>query len=219
MRSRPKGRLGAVYINTPELRAGGSIGYVSDGSGIETPVLLAAMPQVHDPFFHQSVVLLVHHDEEGSFGLIVNRPTELKIADILEGMEISWGGPPEALAYFGGPVRPQLGTVIYADDDRDELTATSEVAPGIHTTQHFGDLEALAEKPPEDLRLVLGYAGWGQRQLIDEILRNDWLTAPVRTDLIFARAPEEAWETTLRSVGVDPASLPNWTAGADPSAN
>ena len=194
---------------------------MSAAEGIETPLLLAAMPQVHDPFFHQSVVLLVHHnDEEGSFGLIVNRPTELKIADILEGMKIGWGGSPDALAYFGGPVQPQLGTVIYGGDDRTEkLSAASEVFPGIGTTQHYRDLELLAHRPPARIRLVLGYAGWGEEQLLGEILRNDWVTAPVKADLIFPTEPETAWETTLRSVGLDPASLPSWTPDPDSSAN
>ena len=179
------------------------------------------MPQVHDPFFHQSVVLLVHHDDEGSFGLILNRPTELKIADVLKGMKIDWGGHPEALAFFGGPVRPPPATVIYTTEQADSETmcAASDLCPGIRTTQHFGDLEALARHPPEKLRLVLGYAGWGEQQLLAEILRNDWLTAPVQTDLIFPEPPDNAWETTLRSVGVDPASLPSWTPPAESSAN
>lgn len=193
---------------------------MSSSSGIETPVLLAAMPQVRDPFFHQSVVLLIHHDEEGSFGLIVNRPTELKVAEILQGMKITWGGSPEAMAYFGGPVRPQLGTVLYAGSlpEVSGLTANSEIYPGVQSTQHFGDLELLAKAPPEHLRLVLGYAGWGEEQLIEEILRNDWLTAPVQQQLVFSSQPEEAWERTLRSVGVDPTSLPTWTC-SDGDAN
>jgi putative transcriptional regulator len=194
---------------------------MSDGSGIETPVLLAAMPQVRDPFFHQSVVLLIHHDREGSFGLIVNRPTELLIADILRGMKIDWGGSPRALAYFGGPVRPQLGTVLYSCSapEVEGVTAAAEIYPGVHTTQHFGDLAALARRPPEHMRLVLGYAGWGEEQLIQEILRNDWITAPVQEDLLFTLEPEGTWERTLRSVGVDPASLPSWTAMSGETAN
>ena len=59
----------------------------------------------------------------------------------------------------------------------------------------------LAETPPSDFRLFLGYAGWGSGQLMQEILRNDWLTAPVRPDLIFASDPEQVWDDALRSVG------------------
>lgn len=173
------------------------------------------MPQVQDPFFHESVVLLVHHDEEGSFGLIVNRPTELKISDILEGLEIDWSGSSKSLAFFGGPVRPQQGTVLYStpDDERIEVEGASEVFPGIHTTQHISDLATLAKTPPASLRLVLGYAGWGEEQLLQEIVRNDWVTAPVQSGLVFADDPADVWPATLRSVGLDPAALPSWTDG------
>lgn len=187
---------------------------------LETPILLAAMPQVQDPFFQQSVILLVHHDEEGSFGLIVNRPTELKIADILEELKIDWQGNPSSLAYFGGPVRPQQGTVLFRpDDDTIHVEAAAQIVPGVETTQHFSDLAALAVRPPAGLRLVLGHAGWGERQLIDEIERNDWVTAPVQTDLVFADDPQSVWRRTLDSIGLDPASLPSWTETRDGEAN
>ena len=179
------------------------------------------MPQVQDPFFHESVVLLVHHDDVGSFGLIVNRPTELKVADVLRGMKIDWSGNPESLAFFGGPVRPQQGTVLYDAGESSDIAVegASEIFPGVQTTQHFADLEALARQPPSGLRLVLGCAGWGEEQLMDEILRNDWITAPVDSDLIFSEEPGKVWIATLRSVGVDPASLPSWTKANDGQTN
>lgn len=188
----------------------------SSASDLETPVLLLAMPQVLDPFFHKSVVLLVHHDEEGSFGFIVNRPTEIELKEILEGMEITWHGTEGALAYFGGPVQSQMGTVMFSESD-SKLTdqrldeATREVYPGIRISQQLEDLGHLAGNPPQRFRLFLGYAGWGVDQLVEEIMRNDWLTAPVREDLLFSTEPETAWETALRSVGVDPSALPSWT--------
>jgi putative transcriptional regulator len=194
-------------------------------SDLSPPVLLLAMPQVLDPFFHRSVVLLIHHEDEGSFGFILNRPTGIKVGEILKGMEVLWQGPEESVAYFGGPVRPQLGTVLFAPrsaaeapSPRDggeggEMDSSTEVVPGLALTQHIGDLAQLAEDPPAQFRLFLGYAGWGEGQLVEEILRNDWLTAPVSSELIFASDPATVWEDALRSVGVDPAALPSWTAG------
>lgn len=182
---------------------------------LTTPVLLLAMPQVLDPFFHRSVVLLLHHEEEGSFGLILNRPTGIHVREILQGMEVQWEGKAEAVAHFGGPVQPQLGTVLFAPGEDDPTEAASEVGSDLSITQHIGDLSKLADRPPEQFRLFLGYAGWGAGQLIEEILRNDWLTAPVRDDLVFANPPEEIWAAALRSIGIDPAALPSWTMPGD----
>jgi putative transcriptional regulator len=177
---------------------------------LSPPILLVAMPQVLDPFFHRSVVLLLHHEEEGSFGFIINRATGIKVNEILQGMEVGWQGGTDLVAYFGGPVQPQLGTVLFRPEEVEGEAAT-EVIPGLALTQHIGDLAQLAEAPPDQFRLLLGYAGWGAGQLMEEILRNDWLTAPPKTDLIFAPDPDQVWGATLRSVGVDPSLLPSWT--------
>jgi putative transcriptional regulator len=185
------------------------------------------MPQVLDPFFHKSVVLLIHQDDDGSFGLILNRKTALTLAEVLEGLEIPWGGDAEAQAFFGGPVQPQIGTVLFpttrAAGAETGLDATAECAPGIALTHHVSDLGKLAHHPPDGLRLFLGYAGWGAGQLVQEILRDDWLIAPVREDLVFADEPDDVWESALASVGVDPATLPSWSTrgenGGDDRAN
>lgn len=198
----------------PEPRSEPTSRAAPGSSSLEAPVLLLAMPQVQDPHFFQSVVLLLRHEDEGSFGFIVNRPLKTPLVDILENLEIStWEGDPEATAYLGGPVQPQLGTVIFVPDRDGHLQGegTSEILPGIGLTHHVGDLESLAAEPPEKMRLLLGYSAWGDGQLIDEILRNDWLVAPVDPDLIFADEPGLVWGAALRSVGVDPASLPSWT--------
>ena len=197
-------------------------GMTAIASDLTTPLLLLAMPQVLDPFFHKSVVLLLHHEEEGSFGFIVNRPTEIRLTEILEGMEVAWKGGESAVAHFGGPVQPQLGTVMFgmggtglggpgAENEHTEPEAAVEVVPGLGLTQHVGDLSQLAAQPPAQLRLLLGYASWGPGQLVEEILRNDWLTAPPSLDLIFAPEATGLWAAALRSVGVDPAALPSWT--------
>jgi len=188
-------------------------------SDLKTPILLIAMPQVLDPFFHMSVVLLIDHHEQGSLGFIVNRPTRVPVADILQGLDIPWQGGEEQTAYFGGPVQPQLGTVIYRTQEPLSDSET-EIFSGATLTQNIGDLQQLAAGPPRDLRLFLGYAGWGEGQLLSEILRNDWVTAPVHHDLVFVDDPVEAWRAALRSVDIDPDQLPTWTPhDADMPAN
>ncbi len=131
-------------------------------------------------------------------------------------MEITWGGAPEVVAFFGGPVQPQMGTVMFDQeaaglDPETVDETTSIVAPGVRLTQNVGDLGQLAASPPRRLRLYLGYSGWGAGQLVEEILRNDWMTAPVDKRLVFTSRPETVWKRALTSVGVDPDTLPSWT--------
>lgn len=184
---------------------------------LTAPVLLLAMPQVQDPFFRKSVVLLLAHEREGSFGFIVNRKTDLRVADVLRDLSLEWAGDDAAMARFGGPVQPQVGTVLFSatteQPELPELPAASEVLPGLRVTQNLAELARLAVRPPERFRLLLGYAGWGPGQLVAEILRNDWLTAPVAAELVFGEETEGTWRESLRSVGVDPATLPSWTEG------
>lgn len=185
---------------------------------LETPLLLIAMPQVMDPFFHRGVVLLLRHTDEGSFGVIVNRPTDVTVHDVLAGMEIDWQGSADELAYFGGPVMPQVGSVVFSPAaERDEPVQTGpevlelSLGAGLWLTHHVHRLAELAAEPPPGFRLFLGYAGWGEGQLVEEITRNDWIVAPVAGELVFAADPSTVWELTLDSVGVDPATLPSWT--------
>jgi putative transcriptional regulator len=186
----------------------------SAATELVAPSLLVAMPQVQDASFHKSVVLLVHHDDEGSLGFVLNRVSPVKIAEIFDGLSLSWWGDQEALADVGGPVQPQLGTVLFTGDAAEprELAAASELATGLSLTQHVGDLAQLASQPPPRFRLLLGYAGWGEGQLVEEILRNDWLVVPLEADLVFNGRKDDLWERSLRSVGVDPGILPSWTS-------
>lgn len=174
---------------------------MTDTSTLEPPLLLLAMPQILDPFFHKSVVLLVKHEDEGSLGFIINRPTELKIAEILRDLEVDWEGDDKISAYFGGPVNPEVGTLVYLDQEGD---TEKELIPGVAATQSVGDLDLLSRLPGESFRLFLGYAGWGEGQLEAELLRNDWLIAPVQRGLIFDQATDSIWRRAFESVGVNP---------------
>ncbi len=180
-----------------------------------------AMPQVMDPFFHRSVVLMIGHEEEGSFGFVVNRPTDLTVSKILEDLRIEWNGSPELPAFLGGPVQPQIGTVLFPTTSRPALQNpddATEVAPGISITQNLSQLTKLASSPPAGMRLLLGYAGWTPGQLAAEVSRHDWLTAPVDEDLLFSIESQLMWETALQRIGIDPDNLPNWTE-TDQAAN
>ena len=181
------------------------------------PVFLVATPQVADPFFHKSLVLLVSHDEQGSGGFIVNRSTDSKVSEVLQGMGITWKGREGARVYFGGPVQTHLGTLHF---DTGEATIPLEGDPpppafrGVRLSRDATSLAKVAQAPPPSFRLFLGYAGWGPGQLVDEILRNDWLVAPMDKKLLFSERPEEVWAQGIRGVGLDPDAVASWVSGS-----
>jgi putative transcriptional regulator len=184
---------------------------------LETPLFLIAMKQVVDPFFHRSLVLLLEHDEEGSFGLIVNRPTDVPMVQLLEGLGVSWGGSLEAPSWFGGPVQPGAGTILFGARGLppEGESAAHEIAPGLQISRDIRVLTRLAPHPPPEFRLLLGYAGWGAGQLAGELERSDWLIAPFDRALLFAADHESMWARALESIGVRPESLPTWTITGD----
>lgn len=175
---------------------------------IETPVMLVAMPQIVDPFFWHSVVLLIEYTDEGSLGIVVNRPTELKVSEVLHELEIPWTGDPEEIVHLGGPVQPQLGSVLYRADENGTDDASAEIVDGLCVSQNIETLRRLSASLPFEVKLVLGYAGWSAGQLDGELQRHDWLVAPVDVDQVFAPDTENVWERVLQSIGIRPESLP-----------
>jgi len=171
------------------------------------PGLLIAMPQLLDPNFSRSVVLMIEHEEEGSFGLIVNRPSELRLRNILDTVELEWRGDPESVAWWGGPVQPETGWVLHEPIAGLREEDSREIAPGICLSNAPDTLRRLCVAPPENMRFVLGYAGWGARQLASEMADGSWVNSFVTPELVFNTAADDMWETALRSIGVEPTAL------------
>jgi putative transcriptional regulator len=171
------------------------------------PGLLLAMPQLEDPNFTRSAVLMVEHNEQGSFGLIVNRPSDLLITEVLSTLGISWAGDPDEIVLTGGPVMPQTGWVLHEPVDLPTEEGRVEVVPGVVLSTSPDRLQAIAEAPPRHTRFVLGFSGWGPSQLESELAMGSWVTAEVTPDLVFDTPADEMWETALRSLGIEPATL------------
>jgi putative transcriptional regulator len=171
--------------------------------------LLIAMPTLADPNFWHTVVLVgVHSDDEGAFGLVVNRPLEVELKDILDelGESVPEGSFPQVLA--GGPVEPSHGFVMYENphDPPDESALRVEDSISVS-----GSTETLATLARGDVggryHLLLGYSGWYPGQLEREIEENSWLVAPLDTSILFETPLEDRWHAALRSIGVDPGTL------------
>ena len=166
------------------------------------------MPQLLDPNFHRTVVLIVHHDENGTFGVVLNRCTEITAPSLCATLEIDWNGAPDESIDWGGPVQPQTGWVLFDDQTRVETSdEVKQLGDGVCFAGSLDVLRRVAEHPPSDLRLMLGYAGWGPGQLEGELSEGAWLVAPVERDVVFRVEPSEMWEHVLHSLGIEPATL------------
>jgi putative transcriptional regulator len=172
------------------------------------PGFLIAMPQLRDPNFRRTVVLLVHHDEDGTFGVVLNRPTEITAMGLCSTLDLSWCGPPEKGIDWGGPVQPQTGWLVMGEPSSPSIQdEVKEVADGIYFAGSLEVLRNVAAEPPRDLHLMLGYAGWGPGQLESELAEGAWILAPVSHEAIFEVEPNVMWDHVLRSMGIDPSTL------------
>lgn len=173
-----------------------------------TGMLLIAMPDIGDPRFERSVILMCAHGEDGGMGLIVNKPApEIVLTDLFEQLSIPRGIPLEARVHVGGPMETSRGFVLHSASYRQD-DSTLDVAGKFGMTATLDILRAMASGTGPDRALVaLGYAGWGPGQLESEIARNGWLVAEAAPDLVFDRDHAGKWNSAVRSLGVDPVLL------------
>jgi len=164
------------------------------------------MPQLTDPNFHRSVVQLVHHDEDGAFGLVINRRAGVAAGDLCDQLEIPWRGDRDAEVGAGGPVQSETGWVLFGGAALD-VPDSYRVANGVNFAGSLEGLRALGETPPERVRLFLGYAGWGGGQLEMELAQGAWLVVPSSAGIVFDGREGEVWSRVLSELGIDPASL------------
>ncbi|MFP6626230.1 MAG: YqgE/AlgH family protein [Deltaproteobacteria bacterium] len=171
------------------------------------PGLLIAMPQLADPNFARTVVLMVEHQVEGSFGLVINRPAETPVSEVLGAIDVGWQGDPREPTWLGGPVQPETGWILHEHVIGLEDTNTREITPGLFLSSAPEALKLIADTPPKRVRFILGYAGWGPEQLDRELTEGSWVNSDVSSDLIFETSAEGLWEKAVRRIGIDPDSL------------
>ena len=166
------------------------------------PVLLVSMPQLTDPNFARTVVLLCEYGPEGALGLVINRPSEVMAAEAVQ-MEPPLERPNDLPLLIGGPVEPERGWILTTTAPEVEHKA---LGSSLYLTASPALLrEALEQNPPPRRTLVLaGYAGWDAGQLDEELAGSSWLIAPLDLDLIFEIPPAASWEMAIRRMGADP---------------
>jgi putative transcriptional regulator len=170
-----------------------------------TPSFLLSMPQMQDPNFARTVVLLCDYRPEGAFGLVLNRPTEMPASEMVR-LEPPIGPANELRLFVGGPVQPERGWILVPEppDDTDYRT----VQDGLYlSASPFVLRRVLESTPAPRARVLAGYAGWGPGQLDEELAQSAWLIGDLHLDLIFDVDPAIMWETAIRRLGADPSAL------------
>ena len=169
------------------------------------------MPQLLDPNFNRTVVLLCKHNEDGAFGLVLNRPliTTGRIVVEVEPPSAQMTTDRDLQVWVGGPVEPQRSWILVGDEvDEPEYARGVRVAEGLYLSTSPDLLRRILDpEPPPQARLIVGYSGWGPGQLEAELEASSWLISDVDRDLIFNTTPARMWEAAIRRLGADPAAL------------
>ena len=187
------------------------------------PGFLLAAPNLRDPNFKKTVVLLARHDDEGALGWVINGQPLASVAELFKASGLFPEDTvfPEAptferIARIGGPVAPATGWLIYRTDDApagaeagdEETPGEMDLGQGLAVT---GEATAFAEFVADgdrvrEFRLILGCAGWAPGQLEAEISEGAWMPAALDVDLVFDHDEEQVWdEAYRRAIGASPA--------------
>lgn len=172
--------------------------------------LLLAMPGIGDPRFERAVIAMCVHDEEGAVGIgIGHQRTDIRLRDLLSQLGIDPGAADDRPVLHGGPVEPGRGFVLHSRDwgGQDTIHVNGE-GGGFALTGTIDVLKAIAQGcGPERYLVALGYAGWGEGQLDEEMSCHGWFTAKGSDTILFDTAATDRWEASFRSEGIDPRLL------------
>lgn len=159
--------------------------------------LLIAGPRLIDPNFWRTVVLIVDHNEEGAFGMVLNRPSETNVGEAVP--ELDTLVDSDDPLFIGGPVQPSSVITLARFEDIDDAALPA-----------FGDIGVLGTGGPKfeqlgdrvlEARAYVGHSGWGPGQLDAELERDDWIVEPARPEDVFSSSPRELWVDVLTRKG------------------
>lgn len=178
--------------------------------------LLIAMPDLEDSYFAESVVLICDHDESGAMGLVVNRPMDISVANVLLQMKMQHNNPDLAHVpvLAGGPVKPEKGFILHYIEDTDEDSTeinvykewknTLEINESLAVTTSDDIIKAIANSScPEPYMIALGYCEWEAGQLEKEIKENSWLCTPLDLDILFNVPFLQRWRECTYNIGIN----------------
>ncbi len=180
--------------------------------------LLLAMPGMANPRFERAVIAMCVHDENGAIGIgIGHKRAGISFRGLLKQLEIDPGGAPDCAVHHGGPVEPGRGFVLHSTDwgGQDTLQVNGANGTLFAMTGTIDVLRAIAEgRGPAQWIVALGYAGWGEGQLDEEMTRHGWFAAGSNISLLFDTPTDERWGAAFKAEGIDPRLLASETGAA-----
>lgn len=160
--------------------------------------LMISEPFLPDPNFERTVILVCEHNEQGSFGFVLNKPSLLKLSDIMEEVDGF-----ESIVHVGGPV--QQDTLHFIHRVGNELEGGEEISEGVRWGGNFEQLKIMIEQgqvEEKDIIFFLGYSGWGEGQLQQEIKEKSWIIhKSVTSQQVFDKDPKNLWRDILKGMG------------------
>jgi putative AlgH/UPF0301 family transcriptional regulator len=186
----------------------------NDAKDLGAGKLLVASRNLADPNFAKTVILLVHSDDQGVVGLILNRRTDIAVSRVLEGLQ---GAKDRSdPAYLGGPV--DVPTVFALLQSSAKVEGAERIFSGVYliSTKTLFEQTLTARPDPQVFHVYLGYAGWANDQLRNEVKQGAWFIFPADTGAVFNSDPASLWpqmirKTELKYAGSEPASADPWT--------
>ena len=175
--------------------------------------LLVSEPFLLDSYFKRAVVLLSEHDEKGTLGFILNKPTDVKLNDAVDDFPDF-----DVPLYFGGPV--ETDTLFYIHTIGPMLEGAKEIVPGIWWGGDYDQLKFFIDTKQirsDQIRFYAGYSGWEPKQLDSELKEKSWLISNGNKQFTFFDNPRTLWSQVLRTMGNEYAILANFPE--DPNLN
>jgi len=173
-----------------------------------TNQFLIAMPNLVDPEFFHTVSYICNHDDQGAMGVTINRPLDVGLGDLLEHLDMPTDDPDIASIpiFAGGPVQSDRGFVLHQTNEKHKTDweMSMVVSDTISLTMSQDIIEAIAlNEGPEKFLIMLGYAGWSEGQLEQELLSNAWLNGLADDHVIFETPTENQWTFAAKHLGIE----------------
>ena len=165
---------------------------------------LIAMPSLQDINFSRSVIFIEDHSDEGTIGLIINKPLQITLGTVLTHLKLatSFENVAQHSVLMGGPIGQDQGFVLHRSPDETDASDKIQLSSSKELLRLISN-----NSGPQDFLITLGYSGWEPGQLEEEIVNNDWLSVQAAPSILFDTPIEQRWVAAIGLLGIDVNSL------------